>query len=350
MGKVVPVLLSGGAGARLWPLSRASRPKPLLALTGGASALQTTVARVRDAARFAPPIVVAHADHRFQVAEQLRAAGVADATLLLEPVARGTGPAIAAAARVAQARDPDAVLLVLPADHHIDDEAAFLAAVEAGLEVGADRLVLFGVAPDHPATGYGYILPGADGEVARFVEKPDAATAARLIADGALWNGGMFLLPARALLDELATHAPAVLAATSQAVDAAVADADFLRLDAAAFAAAPAISLDHAVLEKTDRAAVVRAAFAWSDLGTWPSLWAAAPHDAAGNALVGDVLALDAEGSYLRSEGPLVAVVGVRDVVVVATPDAVLVAPREAGERVKDVVEALRGRGHPASE
>jgi len=349
MGKVVPVLLSGGAGARLWPLSRASRPKPLLALAGEATALQATVARIRDAGRFAPPLVVAHADHRFQVAEQLRSAGVEGATLVLEPVARGTGPAIAAAARVAQARDPDAALLVLPSDHHIDDEAAFLGAVDAGLAMGAHRLVLFGVAPDHPATGYGYIVPGGGG-VARFVEKPDAAEAERLIADGALWNGGMFLLPVRALVDELATHAPDVLAAASRAVDAAMADADFLRLDAAAFAAAPAISLDHAVLEKTGRAAVVPFAFGWSDLGTWPSLWAAAPHDAAGNALVGDVLAIDTAGSYLRSEGPLVAVVGIRDLVVVATPDAVLVAPREGGERVKDVVEALRGLGHPASE
>lgn len=354
--KLFPVLLCGGAGSRLWPLSRADVPKPLLSLAGERTPLQVALARVADSARFEPPIVAASAQHRFLIAEQLRELEVEDATILLEPVARNTAPAIAAAALAASARDPDAILLVMPTDHHLPDTEGFLSAVSAGLEAAEQgALVLFGLEPDRPATGYGYIRAGARGVgatrmVERFLEKPDLATAERLLAEGGhLWNSGIFLLPARRLLDELRAHAPAVLKAVERAVAAAPADADFLRLDLEAFAESPSISLDHAVMEQTVHAAVLPAAFAWSDLGAWSALWEVGARDAAGNVLAGDVIALETRGSYIRSEGPLVATLGVEGLIVVATRDAVLVAARSADQRVGALVEALKARGHPAA-
>lgn len=354
--KLFPVLLCGGPGTRLWPLSRADAPKPLLSLAGGRTPLQVAAARVGDAARFEPPIVAASAQHRFLVAEQLRELGTAGATILLEPVARNTAPAIAAAALAASAKDPDAILLVMPTDHHLPDTDAFLAAVSAGLDAAEQgSLVLFGLEPDRPATGYGYIRASATGvgaarAVERFIEKPDMATAERLLAEGGcFWNSGIFLLPVRRLLDELRAHAPAVLAAVERAVEAAAVDADFLRLDPEAFAESPSISIDHAVMERTAHAVVLPAAFAWADLGSWSDLWAVGARDAAGNVLAGDVVALETSGSYLRSEGPLVATLGVQDLIVVATRDAVLVAARSADQRVGAVVEALMARGHPAA-
>lgn len=352
--KLFPVLLCGGAGSRLWPLSRADMPKPLLSLGGERTPLQVALARVADPARFEPAIVAANVEHRFLVAEQLRELGTADATILLEPVARNTAPAIAAAALAASAKDPDAILLVMPTDHHLPDTDAFLAAVSAGRDAAQQgALVLFGLEPDRPATGYGYIRAGAPGvggvrAVERFLEKPDLATAERLLAEGGcLWNSGIFVLPVRRLLDELRVHAPAVLDAVGRA--AAPADADFLRLAPEAFAESPSISIDHAVMERTAHAVVLPAAFAWADLGAWSAHWEVGKRDAAGNLLAGDVVALETRGSYLRSEGPLVATLGVEDLIVVATRDAVLVAARSADQRVGALAAALKALGHPAA-
>jgi mannose-1-phosphate guanylyltransferase/mannose-1-phosphate guanylyltransferase/mannose-6-phosphate isomerase len=354
--KVFPVLLSGGAGSRLWPLSREGFPKQLLPLAGERTPLQAAAARVLDPARFEPPMVVANVDHRFIVAEQLRELRTRDATIILEPVARNTAAAIAAAALVALAKNRDAVLLVMPADHHLPHAEGFRAAVAAGLpaaEQGA--LVLFGVPADRAATGYGYIRAGAPRiggarAVERFIEKPDLATAERLLASGDhAWNSGIFLLPARRLLDELRAYEPALLRAVERAVEVARPDADFLRLDPDAFAESPSISIDHAVMERTAHAVVVPAAFVWADLGAWSSLWEIETRDAAGNVLKGDVVALDTRGSYLRSEGPLVATVGVEDLIVVAMKDAVLVAAKSADQQVRALVDILKAQGHPTA-
>jgi len=353
MSKIFPVILSGGSGSRLWPLSRESFPKQLLPLTGPRTLLQETALRVADAAQFHPVMVVANAEHRFVVAEQLREIGQGSPTIVLEPMARNTAPAVAAAAIIAAESDPDALILVMPADHAVPDKTGFLSAVAAGASAAREgELVLFGVQPDSPATGYGYIRAGEalQGEVRRvdaFVEKPDLATAEAYLADGRyVWNSGIFLLPVRGLLAELEAHAPKVLAAARGAHAAAKRDMDFLRLDAEAFGQSPSISIDYAVMERTERAAVVPATFAWSDVGAWGALWELAEQDADGNVEIGDTLAEDTRGSYLRSEGPLIATVGVDDLIVVATPDAVLVARRDRDQGVKNVVERLRASNH----
>jgi mannose-1-phosphate guanylyltransferase/mannose-1-phosphate guanylyltransferase/mannose-6-phosphate isomerase len=356
MSKIFPVILSGGSGSRLWPLSRESYPKQLLPLAGARSMLQETALRVADPARFHPVTVVANTEHRFVIAEQLREIGQPPPTLVLEPVARNTAPAVAAAALIAQRQDPDALILVMPADHAVPDTAGFLAAVEAAAPAaGAGALALFGIEPDGPATGYGYIRAGeavAEGvrKVAAFVEKPDLATAQAYLAEGGYsWNSGIFLLNAASVIAELEAHAPQVLAATRQALALARQDMDFLRLDPGAFAENPSISIDYAVMENTDRAVVVPSSFAWSDVGAWSALWELGHPDDAGNVEIGDTLAEDVRGCYLRSEGPLVAAVGVENLIVVATPDAVLVADRRRDQDVKRVVERLRATGHAAA-
>ncbi|MGA0604688.1 mannose-1-phosphate guanylyltransferase/mannose-6-phosphate isomerase [Phenylobacterium sp. VNQ135] len=356
MSKIYPVILSGGSGSRLWPLSRESYPKQLLPLAGERTMLQETAARVMDPAQFGRLMVVANEDHRFVIAEQLRALGVDGPTIVLEPVARNTAPAVAVAAVLAAEQDPDAVILVMPADHVIQDPAGFRAAVRAGQgAAAAGRLVLFGIHPDSPATGYGYIragdeLGGGARAVAEFVEKPDLATAEGYLADGRyLWNGGIFLLPAAKLLAELRRHEPAVLEAVEAAVAGAQRDLTFLRLDKTAFAKSPSISVDHAVMERTDAAAVVPGDFGWSDVGAWSALWEIGAQDKQANVLLGDVTAQDTRGSYIRSEGPLVVTVGVEDLVVVASSDAVLVTRKDADQGVKTAVELLKARNHPAA-
>ncbi|MCR5879496.1 mannose-1-phosphate guanylyltransferase/mannose-6-phosphate isomerase [Phenylobacterium sp. J367] len=351
--KIFPVILSGGSGSRLWPLSRESYPKQLLPLMGQRTMLQETALRVADPARFHPVTVVANAEHRFVIAEQLREAGARPPTIVLEPMARNTAPAVATAALIAEGQDPEALILVMPADHVIPDAAAFNAAVDAGLPAAAaGALVLFGIQPDSPATGYGYIqggeaLGGAARTVSAFVEKPDLATAEGYLARGDYyWNSGIFLLPARAVLAEMEAHAPGVLAAARAALAAASRDLDFLRLDAEAFAASPSISIDYAVMERTKRAAVVPSTFVWSDVGAWGALWQLADRDGDQNVEIGDTLAENTKGSYLRSEGPLIAAVGVEDLIVIATPDAVLVASRHADQDVKKVVERLKASNH----
>ena len=345
MAKLQPVLLSGGSGTRLWPLSREAYPKQFLPLAGDATMLQATwrrVAALTDAA----PIVVAGEDHRFLVAEQLRQIGAPTPAILLEPVGRNTAPAIAAAALQAMANGEDPLLLVLPSDHVVRDEAAFHAAVRAAMPAAADgMLVTFGIVPTAAETGFGYIqaAPG-DGvrPVVRFVEKPDAATAhAYLQAGGYYWNSGMFLLRASRYLDELQRFRPDIVATVRAAFAAASRDGDFIRLDKAAFAACPSDSIDYAVMEKTDAAGVLPVEIGWNDVGSWAALWEVSEQDADGNAHHGDVIAIDSRNSYAYARR-LVALVGVEDLVVVETDDAVLVARKDKVQQVKDVVARLK--------
>jgi mannose-1-phosphate guanylyltransferase/mannose-6-phosphate isomerase len=345
MTTLQPVLLSGGSGTRLWPLSREAYPKQFLPLAGEDTMLQATWRRVAGIAG-AAPIVVANEDHRFLVAEQLRQIGAPTPSILLEPVGRNTAPAIAAAALQAAAGGADPLLLVLPSDHVVRDADAFRAAVldaSAAAEEGA--LVTFGIVPAGAETGFGYIQ-AADGTglrpVVRFVEKPDAATAqSYLRAGGYFWNSGMFLFRASRYLEELERFRPDVLAATRVAWERAGRDGDFIRLDRDAFAACPADSIDYAVMERTDAAQVLPVDIGWSDLGSWSALWEVAERDGHGNATLGDVIAVDSRNSYVHARR-LVALVGVDDLVVVDTDDAVLVARKDRVQQVKDVVASLK--------
>jgi mannose-1-phosphate guanylyltransferase/mannose-6-phosphate isomerase len=348
---IVPVIICGGAGSRLWPASRESFPKQFIALLGEQSMFQKTLARVKTGA-FTAPVIVTHSDFRFLVASQMLQMGVAG-DMLLEPMRRDSGPAIAAAAAYVEARHPGASMLVLASDHLVLDEPAFRAAVQAGATAAEQgRIVTFGMIPDHPATGYGYIQPGA-GEgavkaVARFVEKPDAETAARYIADGYLWNSGMFLFGAEAFLAELARFEPAMVEAARAAVTQAKEDIGFVRLDEAAFGTAPKKSIDYALMEKTQLASVVPASFGWSDVGNWGSVWSASPQDEHGNASSGPVELLDSANCYVQTTGPLTVLVGMEDAVVVVEDDAVMVAHRDKAEAVKGAFEGLKARSHPS--
>jgi mannose-1-phosphate guanylyltransferase/mannose-6-phosphate isomerase len=346
---IVPVILCGGAGTRLWPASRQDLPKPFLPLVDGVSTFAMTLARVAEPSIFAPPIVVANATHRGLVVAAL--AEIPGAAILLEPVSRDTAPAIAAAAGFAAARDPNAMLLVLAADHVIRDTVGFVETVREALAAAeAGRIVVFGIAPDYPATGYGYIRPGdATGQgdamsVAAFVEKPDEAKARQLIAEGCLWNSGMFLMSAAVAVAETERHAPDIARAAAAAVAGAATDGPVTLLDARAFADAPRLSIDFAVMEKTDRAAVVAARFDWSDLGAWSAVWDAAAKDAAGNVVSGDAVLVDARNAYVSTDAQRIGVVGLDDVVVVAADGAVLVTSRARAADVKDLVGAIDER------
>jgi mannose-1-phosphate guanylyltransferase/mannose-6-phosphate isomerase len=354
---LTPVILSGGSGTRLWPLSRELFPKQLLPLVGERTMLQETVARVDRLADLAGPIVVCNESHRFMVAEQLRGFGTPAQAIVLEPVGRNTAPAVAAAALVALdkarkgGKEGDPILLVLPADHVIRDVAAFQAAVAAGRAAAEQgKLVTFGVVPDRPETGYGYIRRAAGKgpayPVQQFVEKPDAATAQQYVASGDYyWNSGMFMFSARAYLTELKRHAPAMLSACEDAVAAATRDLDFTRLPKDEFGACPSDSIDYAVMEKTDAAVVVPLDAGWSDVGSWSALQDALPRDGQGNVTTGDVLVEDSSGCYLHSTSRLIGAVGLKDHVVVETKDAVLVAPRDRVQDVKQLVAQLKARG-----
>jgi len=353
MTDVVPVVLCGGTGTRLWPLSREGYPKQFWPLLTRATMLQETASRARGEG-FAAPLVVCSEAHRFLVAEQLREVGAAGARIVLEPAGRNSAPAIAAAALIAQESDPNTVLWLMAADAQIADAAALHAAlVPAMAAARAGRIATFGMTPTQPETGYGYIeagaeLPGIPGarEVARFVEKPDAPTAAAYLAGGRhLWNSGMFVATAATLLAELERHEPALLAQVRSAVEHATRDLDFIRLEPEAFLASPSISIDYAVMERTRHAAVVPASLGWSDIGSWHALWEASPQDADGNATVGPVELLDAKRSFVRSEGILTAVIGLEDAVVVVTDDAVLAMHRVRSQDVKKIVDRLRAKG-----
>jgi mannose-1-phosphate guanylyltransferase / mannose-6-phosphate isomerase len=350
--RIVPVLLAGGSGTRLWPVSRDTMPKQFLPLVGERSTFQQALLRVRDPDLFAAPIVMTAADFRFFVRRQAEEIGLG-ATIVLEPERRDSGPAIAAGAALAQARDPDAVVLALAADHVILDDDLFHAACRAGRDAAlAGRIVTFGIRPTEPRTSYGYIRPGAelgiDGvrAVDAFVEKPDAATAAEYVARGYLWNSGNFLFRADLLLAELRSYEPDMAAAVEAAVAGATTDLGFLRLERDAFAAAPQKSIDYAVMERTTHAAVVEGRFRWSDIGSWDAVFAVTPRDARGNALRGPAVAMESDNCLVHAEGRLTAVLGAKDLVVVTTPDAVLVLPRARAEDVKRLVAALKGQGH----
>lgn len=350
--QIVPVILSGGSGTRLWPLSRSLYPKQFLPLASERTLLQETLLRVAGGGGFAAPIVVCNEEHRFIVAEQARLVGIEPQAIVLEPMGRNTAAAVAVAALMVAGRDPHAHLLVMPSDHVIGLPEAFQAAIAAGSRT-EDRLVTFGVKPTRPETGFGYIEAGdaVDGDetvrtIRRFVEKPDAATAAEYVAAGSfLWNSGIFLLPAGTFLAELERLAPDVLKACKAAVAGEQRDLGFQRLDRQAFAACPSVSIDVAVMERTDRGAVVPVDMAWSDVGSWSALWEIAQRDADGNASSGPVFAVDTRDSYLRSAGPVLATVGLDNVVVVATKDAVLVTSRDRAQDVRQAVDRLAAAG-----
>jgi len=340
------VLLSGGSGTRLWPLSREAYPKQFLALAGENTLFQDTWQRASALAEGCAPIVVANEEHRFLAAEQLRRIGVEHAPILLEPVGRNTAPAIAAAAFKACAEGDDPLLLVLPSDHVVRDVPAFHAAVRAALPVAeAGALVTFGITPDAPETGYGYIH-AANGsgvrDVLQFVEKPDAATAQHYLERGDhYWNSGMFLFRASRYLAELGRYQPGIRDAVERAFKGARDDGDFIRLEAQAFMQSPADSIDYAVMEKTEAAKVLAVDFGWNDVGSWAALWQVSERDDNGNAWHGDVIAIDSQGSYAHARR-LVALVGVENLIVVETDDAVLVAHKDKVQEVKDVVARLK--------
>jgi len=343
---IIPVILSGGSGTRLWPMSTPARPKQLLALTATDTMLQLTARRAQGAG-FAAPIVVANAAHSDEVERQLAAAGATPQALILEPMARNTAPAIALAA--VAAGGGDAVMLVMPSDHVIADIDAFHAAIAAALPlVQAGWLATFGIAPDAPETGYGWIRIGDEigagvHRVARFVEKPPLDKAEAMLASGDhAWNGGIFLFRADRYLEELAAFEPAMRDAAQAAMDAAVRTGTRIYPDADRFAASPAESIDYAVMERADRAAVVPVAMGWNDLGSWDALHAISDRDAAGNAYRGDVIAIDTHDCLVQSDGARIALVGVSDLIVVSSGNDILVLPRGRSQEVKALIEAMK--------
>ena len=347
MTRVLPVILAGGAGTRLWPLSRELYPKQFLRLTSEATMLQETLSRL-DGLDAEAPYLICNEDHRFIVAEQCRAVGVTWGAIVLEPAARNTAPAIALAALHATSRGDDPIMLILAADHHIAHPDAFRAAIAQGADlVCEDQLLTFGIVPEVPETGYGYIKAGAPvGQrayaVAQFVEKPDIETAkGYLSAGGYYWNSGMFMFKASTYLKELENYRPDIFKVCERAARSMSSDLDFQR-PGPEFAKSPAESIDYAVMEKTSRSLVMPIDVGWSDVGSWKALWEVSPRDGSDNHMRGDVVAVDTSGSLLISEGRLLAAVGVSDLMIIETADAVLVAQRDRAQDVKRIVENLR--------
>jgi mannose-1-phosphate guanylyltransferase / mannose-6-phosphate isomerase len=350
---ITPVILCGGAGTRLWPVSRESMPKQFVSLVGHQSTFQQVLDRVSNGTLFTRPIVITHSDFRFVVAEQVRACGL-EADIVLEPVRRDSGAAIAAATEIVRRREPSGLLLVLAADHVIKNREGFEKACREAIPAAANSsIVTFGIPPSSAATGFGYIRPGPilNGSGVRsveaFVEKPDAETAARYVAEGYLWNCGNFLFRADIMAHEIAKFEPVMAKAIQVALDSSVRDFDFIRLDERAFASSPRKSIDYAVMEHTDRAAVVSAEFGWSDIGNWNAVWDVLIKDANGNATTGCVDLLDTRDSLVHSDGALLTtVIGCEGIVVVTTSDAVLVMPRARAELVKSLVDGLKSKNH----
>ncbi|MDY6831846.1 MAG: mannose-1-phosphate guanylyltransferase/mannose-6-phosphate isomerase [Thermodesulfobacteriota bacterium] len=358
---IIPVVLAGGSGTRLWPLSRELYPKQLMALVGDRTMLQSTLERLSGVNDMGAPIVICNGNHRFMVAEQLRLSGVTPRSIMLEPVGRNTAPAIAVAALTAVADHSNPILLVLPADHFIADIPRFHAALNAGRRhADGGALVTFGVAPTTPETGYGYIKKGdpvfagqdhspeTDGaaRIEAFVEKPDAETARAYLRSGRyFWNSGMFMFRAADILDEMRQQVPEIVAACDRALSSGCRDLDFFRLDADAFARCPSDSIDYAVMEKTDRGVMVPLDAGWNDLGSWEALWHTGEKDKNANVVSGDVVVRDVSDSYLRSTSRLLAAVGLSGHVVVETPDAVLICPRNRTQDLKLIVDTLKAGG-----
>ena len=348
MRKILPVIMCGGAGTRVWPESRESLPKQFISLVGPRSTFQTTVATL-DSDVFEAPIVISNYEYRFLVAEQLQEIGCA-ARIILEPSRRDSGPAVAVAAELASRYEPDTIVAVLAADHVVRDGAGFVALCkQAAIAAAEGFIVTLGVKPTEPATGYGYIKTGkpvfAGGGVLKvegFVEKPDIATAERYVAGGYLWNSGNFFFRASAMQEELTNFEPQMMEAAAEAVDKAKSDLGFLVLDADAFGRAPKKSIDYAVMERTAKAAVIPADIGWSDVGTWSAVWGLSERDGQGNAIRGHGIVMNASNVYVRSDDHLTTVVGVDDVIVVTTQDAVLVLNKKHGDHVKQLVDRLR--------
>lgn len=346
---IIPVLMSGGSGTRLWPVSRQAKPKQFHSLGTPNTLIQDTAVRA-SGALFAPPLVVCNAAHAEVARQQLAKVGIAPQALMLEPVARNTAACAVAAAAFAAARDPDAMLLLLPADHNVTDVEAFRAAVSAGLVAARDgALVVFGLKPAWAETGYGYIrADAADGavrKVAAFTEKPDLATARQFLADPAYsWNAGMFLFGAQSFLDEARRLAPDVAAAAEAAVAEMAMDGDLAPLGPS-FAAAPSISIDYAVMERTDRAMVVPCDMGWSDVGAWRAIWDLAEKTGENNAFEGDVVAAETTSCFVRTDGPTVVIAGVEDLVVVVENGVVMVSAKDASAALKCAVERLKADG-----
>lgn len=350
---LLPVIMAGGSGTRLWPLSRKLHPKQFLSLYGQATMLQATAGRLAGL-EHQSPLIICNEEHRFTVAEQLRLAGLSHSGILLEPEAKNTAPALALAALRALALHPDddPLLLVLAADHVVKDESAFCQAVSQAIDAAnANQLVTFGIVPDHPETGYGYIKRGeraafATGDiyqVAEFVEKPDLATAKAYVDSSQYaWNSGIFLFKASVFLGELEKYSPDIYHACVAAMQAPTEDVDFVRIDAAAFAISPEDSIDYAVMEQTKLAVVVPMSCGWSDVGGWSALWEVSDKDERGNVFRGDVLDIDSKDSYIYAQETLVASIGLKDTIVVKTKDAVLVADKSRVQEVKHLVESLK--------
>ncbi len=348
---LIPVVLSGGSGTRLWPLSRKLYPKQFIPLRQGKSLFQSTVERLQALGHADELLVICNEEHRFMAAEQLRLSGLEHPAIILEPEGRNTAPAITIAALHALEQNADAQLLILPADHLVQDLENFAKALTAARQAAEKQLVAFGVLPRHAETGYGYIrfsTAGQDGpdtvhEIEEFVEKPDGETAQAYLESGDyLWNSGMFLFSAQLYVQEIRRLHTDILDACRAAHEGRRQDFDFIHLDAEAFARAPNISVDYAVMEKTDKAAVVRLDSDWSDIGSWHALWDSFEKDSGGNATSGDVIAEDCKGCYIHASHRLVAAVGTEDLVVAETADAILVAPRERAQQVKDIVAGLK--------
>ena len=354
MSAIYPVILSGGSGTRLWPLSRSMYPKQFIRFFNGQSAtfLGQALMRLSPESGFAGPILLCNNDHRFLVKEEIDRAGITPMAIILEPVARNTAPAIAVAALAAHRDNPNAIIAVMPSDHVVLDEPRFVESIKRAAKVAATgRLVLFGIKPNEPHTGYGYIRKGAPIEgfnggaytVDAFFEKPDRKTAEGYLADDSyFWNSGIFVLNTRTFIEELARLEPRMLEAARFALERSEDDLGCLRLNKAAFAQSPSISVDYAVMEKTESAAMLPIDVGWNDVGSWQSLWDIAPHDAKGNYVHGDAVMEDTSGSYIHSEKSLVATIGIKDLIIVDTPDALLVADKSRSQDVSKIVASLK--------